>query len=874
MKQLRNAAILVGLAAYAFFFYVTLLPSLSSPTETWRRGTLVCATALRPEEWLTGNWFGTPPQFSLDDRAVLLLAAGFILAWAAALGWLLLSLFRVTRGLTRLETAVFSMAVGLNLLSTWTLAAGLFGQLGRMRAAGLPALLTFAAAACVWYRRRRANRHGRGPTAYAPLGNVEDLLALAAAQSVAGVAVQLPPQQHAPPPPQQRSGSQQRTASPQRRDQPWSQQWAQLQRREMLVAAYRRCAGFVGRHWLWLGLPFVAAILLAAMLPPTEFDVCEYHLQAPKEFYQHGQITFLPHNVYANMALGAEMLSLLAMTIVHDWWWGALAGKTVIAAFTPLCALGLLAAGRRFYSTAAGVVAALIYISIPWLTSTSFMPNVNVTSSGLIEGASACYLFLALYALLLSRKQETAVQLPSQRNVELPPQRRRDDDSAQPANASSLPWGTLARRGDLPETHPAALVALAGYLAGVAVATKYPAVLFVLIPLAIWTLIGRSWRRETGGDHRSAGDCPNFRVNENGTVPLGPPARELPPLDPLAPTPLVLNPQPRTLNPLAAFTVFLLAAALGCGLWFAKNWALTGNPTYPLMYGAFRGATWNADKERRWERAHLPHDFEIETLGKDLGSVLLTSEWISPLVVPLALLALLGWGDKPVVVWRRLRWELLAYASLVIAAWWLFTHRIDRFWLPVLPVLALLAGAGACWNVDPWWRRTLKGLLLAGLGANFLISAAGPLNAWFVPLDQLRNDPQWITPCHYYLNNDADRGAVLAVGDAAVFDLKPTVLYNTCFDDCVFEQLVRDKTSKHVPPEKQLRPANEIRTEFASLHLAYVFVDWDEIKRYRDTYGFTDFVQPQVFEQLVKEGILELVPQKVEPLKRIYRVKQ
>jgi hypothetical protein len=841
MKQLRNAAILVGLAAYAFFFYATPLPSLSSPTEKWCRGKLVFATAVRPEEWLTGNWFGTPPQFSLGDRAVLLLAAGVILAWAAALGWLLLSLFRVTRGLTRLETAVFSTAVGLNLLSTWTLAAGLFGQLGRMRAAGAPALLTFAAAACVWYWRGHSNNHGRGLTAHAAFDNVEDLLALAAAQSVAGVAVQLPPQQ--------------RTASPQRRDQPWPQQWAQLQRREMLVAAYRRCAGFVGRHWLWLGLPFVAAILLAAMLPPTEFDVCEYHLQAPKEFYQHGQITFLPHNVYANMALGAEMLSLLAMTIVHDWWWGALAGKTVIAAFTPLCALGLLAAGRRFYSTAAGVVAALIYISIPWLTSTSFMPNVNVTSSGLIEGASACYLFLALYALLLSRKQGTAVQLPFQRSAELPSQRRRDDDPAQPGNAPRLQWGGFSRRGEVSETHPAALLALAGYLAGGAVATKYPAVLFVLIPLAIWTLVGRSWRRENGGDHRSA-------------------ARELPPLDPLTSTPPVLNPEPRTLNPLTAFTVFLLAAALGCGLWFAKNWALTGNPTYPLMYGTFHGATWNADKERRWERAHLPHDFEIETLGKDLGGVLLSSEWISPLVVPLALLALLGWGDKPVVIWRRLRWELLAYAALVIAAWWLCTHRIDRFWLPVLPVLALLAGAGACWNFDPWWRRTLKGLLLAGLGANFLISAAGPLNAWFVPLDQLRNDPQWITPCHYYLNNDADRGAILAVGDAAVFDLKPTVLYNTCFDDCVFEQLVRDKTSKHVPPEKQLRPANEIRTEFASLRLAYVLVDWDEIKRYRDTYGFTDFVQPQVFEQLVKEGILELVPQKVEPLKRIYCVKQ
>ena len=59
------------------------------------------------------------------------------------------------------------------------------------------------------------------------------------------------------------------------------------------------------------------------MLPPLDFDVCEYHLQAPKEFFQQGRITFLPHNVYANMALGTEMLSLLAMVVAGDWWWGA-----------------------------------------------------------------------------------------------------------------------------------------------------------------------------------------------------------------------------------------------------------------------------------------------------------------------------------------------------------------------------------------------------------------------------------------------------------------------------------------------------------------------------------------------------------------------
>ncbi len=576
MKQLRNAAILVGLAAYAIVFYTTPMPSLSRLSETvkpWWRGELVFVTMFRPDEWLLANWFGSPPQFSLDDRVLVLLGAGFILAWAAALGWLLLSICRVTRGLTRLETTVFSTAVGLNLLSTWTLAAGLFGQLGRLRAVGGPALLTFAAAAGYWYWRRRSNNRTFAPAAPATLGNIEDVLAAAAGQIEAAAAFERAVAAAVQPLPQRRS------SSPQRRDQISPQQRAQWQRREMLVAAYRRCLNFVGRHWLWLGLPFVAAILLAAMLPPTEFDVCEYHLQAPKEFYQRGQIAFLPHNVYANMALGAEMLSLLGMTMVHDWWWGALVGKTVIAAFTPLCALGLLAAGRRFYSTSAGVVAALVYISIPWLTSTFFVPNVNVSSSGMIEGASACYLFLALYALLLSRGCAT--------------------HSPAPPNAPSSQWGGFSRCGDVAESHPTALVALAGYLAGGAVATKYPAVLFVLVPMAIWTLFGRSWRKESSMDR--------------------PAARELPEVEPLTPTPPVLSPEPRTLNPLAALAVFLLAAALGCGLWFGKNWALTGNPTYPLMYGVFDGATWNADKEMRWNRAASSPRFFARDARQRLG---------------------------------------------------------------------------------------------------------------------------------------------------------------------------------------------------------------------------------------------------------------
>ena len=56
--------------------------------------------------------------------------------------------------------------------------------------------------------------------------------------------------------------------------------------------------------------PFLIIMLLGAMLPAIDFDVLEYHLQGPKEYFQAGRIAFLPHNVYTSMPFGVEMLHL------------------------------------------------------------------------------------------------------------------------------------------------------------------------------------------------------------------------------------------------------------------------------------------------------------------------------------------------------------------------------------------------------------------------------------------------------------------------------------------------------------------------------------------------------------------------------------
>ena len=527
-------------------------------------------------------------------------------------------------------------------------------------------------------------------------------------------------------------------------------------------AEFRETTGeeddWLDRRWLWLMAPFLLAIFLGGMLPSVEFDAREYHLQAPKEFYLAGRIEFLPHNVYGNMAMGSEMFTLLSMVLMGDWWYGALAGKTVIAAFAPLTVLALFAAGRRFFTPTIGCIAAIIYISTPWIA--------HVSTTGLVEGVSAFYLLLALYAVMLWRRQ-TAISQPGAQ----PPSE--DRQNASPSPSPGL--GTLA---------------LAGFLAGAAVASKYPAAVFVALPLTVW--IGVSGRRR---GWKAAG-------------------------------------------------AFLLAVFAGCGLWFAKNWALAGNPVYPLLYEWLGGATRTAAKDAQWTRVHYPQGFGLDRLAGDLAAVFWRSEWLSPLLMPLAALSLF------VPKYRRAVLALWAFFAFVLAAWWLLTHRIDRFLAPALPVVALLAGIGATWAATRAWRRVVLGLLACGAALNLLFVVTphpGFDTAYFGSLARLRYT-RLADPWHHYLNVNVPPGwKLLTVGDAEVFDVEPPVIYNTVFDDSEFEAICQRRT-----PE-------EVRAELLARRVSHIYVHWGEIRRYRQpgNYGFPESIDHARFERLVAQGVLE-----------------
>ena len=659
------ALVLLGLAIYLGLFFRSPLPTLEEKTHTaWRRTDLFLYL-VQPTA-LTDIWFGVPPEFSLADRLPVLGGAIRVLVLAGLAGWCLLVPLGVTRRADRLEQVVLAMAIGLNLVSTWTLLVGWIGRLTPLYAFVLPLVVVSIAAVWLWRTERRlAGPPGERPALEIP--NLRILLVLAA--------------------------------------------------------------------------PFVLAVLLGGMLPPVDFDVREYHLQAPKEFYQLGRIDFLPHNVYANMALGTEMLSLSGMVVMGDWWLGALVGKTVIACYAPLGALAIFAVGRRMFSPAAGAIAGLLYLSTGWV--------LQVSTQGLVEGASALYLLLAVYGV----------------------------------------WAAGQERS--PFASPTAALFFAGYAAGAGVAAKYPAVLFVVLPLTAW-IAWKFWR-------------PGGRVRP---------------------------------------VVFLLACFLGCGLWFIKNAVVTGNPTYPLLYGLFDGNTWTPEKAALWKSVHSPDGFTIAKLLRDAGRVLLGSDWLGPLLVPLAALAFLS-PDR-----RRLKLALAAMFAWTIAAWWCFALRIDRYWIPALPLLALLAGDGAFWSSDLRWRRVLLALLALTSLYNLLVATGGPggPNFYFVRLDRLRDSPEVLDPWQRYFNR-LPEAKVLLVGEAQAFDFQPPVLYNTWIDDPILRRLTEGKT-----------PA-EVRATLGSEGITHVYVQWGEVERYRQSrYGNWDWLDPAWFDRMVAAGVLVELP--------------
>src|SRR5439155_1760064 len=136
------------------------------------------------------------------------------------------------------------------------------------------------------------------------------------------------------------------------------------------------------------------------------------------------------------------------------------------------------------------------------------------------------------------------------------------------------------------------------------------------------------------------------------------------------------------------------------------------------------------------------------------------ADWQSPMVFGFAPLALL-WRGR-----RRAAFILWLFVTFLFFQWWLLTHRLDRFWVPLLPIASVLAGAGAAWSEKTIWKRTVVALVALCVFFNFSFCTT-PLcgdNRYAAPLDKQR-DP--IDSTVNWLNDNLPANAkLLAVGAA------------------------------------------------------------------------------------------------------------
>jgi hypothetical protein len=490
------------------------------------------------------------------------------------------------------------------------------------------------------------------------------------------------------------------------------------------------------------------------MLPAVDFDVLEYHLQGPKEYYQAGRIAFLPHNVYTNMPFGVEMLHLMGMEVLGDWWWGGLVGQLLVALFAPAAAVLIAAAAGRAGTLRTAWLAAIIYLTTPWIYRLAVIAYV--------EGPLCYYHAALVWAGFLVWNER---------------------------NLARGCWWTLL-----------------GLLAGGAMACKYPALISAVIPFGVLALAD-SWR------------CWSAR-------------------------------------PVLAY---VLGWSIVMAPWLARNVVDHGNPVYPLGYSVSRGSHWNQARETQWVRAHGPRPATLESFWSSLVDVAGRSDWQSPLYVAFAPLAVALHRS------RRFVLALSGYSAYLFLTWWLLTHRLDRFWLPLLPCLAILAGLGADWS-GAWSWRVLRGLVLTlALVCNFIdcTTALTGLNEWTASLPFLRRDlPRRLNPPLAAIDRELPPGAkILLVGQAAVFHVNHEILYNTVFNPETIELLASGKS-----PEA-------FRVELNQRGITHLYVDWKEIRRHREPggYGFTDFVTRKQFAAWVEAGVLGR-PQLIGSEQELYEV--
>lgn len=324
-------------------------------------------------------------------------------------------------------------------------------------------------------------------------------------------------------------------------------------------------------------------------------------------------------------------------------------------------------------------------------------------------------------------------------------------------------------------------------------------------------------------------------------------------------------------------TKWLLPIACGLSLtcvpWYVKNAVLTGNPVYPLAYSVFGGKGLDSERAKQWSTAHRVPEYSLNALINSAKQIVVASDETQPVLILLVICGLVGpltmrRVEREQAVGRQVglkRWLMcwstswVAASVWILVVWWVATHRIDRFWLPVVSIWAVLAGSGLAWLATRVSHGLATALVLFALSYGIVVNASPAIgdNRFFVSLQGLRTDggddenvgrlSRPIAWCNDHLTQSQTK--LLLVGEARGFDFRMPILCSTCFDRSPAEMLLRGKTG-----EQQ-------RANLRAVGATHLMVNWSEIGRYRTAgnYGFSDWPSHADIGELLESGVIRRV---------------
>ncbi len=483
---------------------------------------------------------------------------------------------------------------------------------------------------------------------------------------------------------------------------------------------------------------------LQCFAPPLNYDSLAYHLAVPKIFIESGRIRFIPNNVYANFPMNMEFLFMLGMLIRDD----SLARLLHFAAGV-LSALAIYSFTAKHFTRKAGLTASAAFFNIPYV--------------GLLSGWAYNELLLSLYILL--------------------------------SVFCFCEWAKKSKTENL---------ALSAIFCGLAIGTKYTALLLILPFLCAGTFI------------KTLSDGENKKT-------------------------------------IIKKMLFVIALTLAVPLpWFIKNAVYTYNPVYPFLHGFFNSIFPHpaaADFDTvRFVSQHTPAAVSAVKIINLFKDTLLNLRVGPFFAVFLPFLVLPG-------SFKKFESKILVvYFASYLLLWTFFTHQYPRFLIPAMGCLAI-AVSGSVITLSER-SRPLKGLIQTLLIAVLLSNLAWiPFHMTQLDMHKaifglvsrdkfLEESGLYQYPAFRFINEELPEEAkILFIGENQTYYVDREIVSNSPLDTNITVEVINAS-----------RSITEVREKLKEMGITHILFNASEVGRtaeYYDSFRWAGWREERLFARFI-----------------------